>query len=78
MACDKLSSPPAADATAGKDNSRRVGVDAGSPRGGSRIQLQLTMCTEDGREKTGINIATPKQASQRILDLSLMLTASTL
>jgi hypothetical protein len=78
MACDKPSSPPAADATAGKGSSRRVGVHAASSRGGSRIQLQLTMCTEDGREKTGTNIATWKQGSQRILHLSLMLTASTL
>jgi len=78
MECDKPSSPAVGDTTAGKGSSWQVGLHAASPRGGSRIQLQLIMCTEDGREKTGTNIATLKQDSQRILHLNLMLTASTL
>src|SRR5262245_34702175 len=71
MACDKPSSQAAGDTTSGKGSAQRVGVHAASPRGGSRIQLQLTMDTDDGRENTGPDIAALKKGSKRIEHLGL-------
>ena len=78
MACDKPSSPAPADATAREGSSPRVGVHAASPKGGSRIQLQLTMYTDDSRDETGTNIATLQKDSQRIEHLGLTHAASVL
>lgn len=78
MACDKPSSPAAGDATAGKGSSRRVGVHAASPKGGPRIQLRLTMYTDDSGDETGTNIVTLQKDSQRIEPLGLTHGASAL
>jgi hypothetical protein len=63
MACDKPSSPSAADATA-------------LARGGRRIQLQLAMCTDDDRDETGTDIAPLTEGSRRIEPLGVTRAAS--
>jgi hypothetical protein len=52
-------------------------VRFGELHAGARWGGLTSMSTDDGREKTGTNIATPKQDSQRTLHPSFTLTAST-
>jgi hypothetical protein len=78
MECDKPSSPAPADATAKEGSSPRVTVHAVSPKGGSRIQLQLTLYTDDSGDETGTHIVTLQKDSQRIAPLGLTHAASVL
>ena len=78
MECDKPSSLSAANGTRGEGRLQRVGMHAASPKGGSRIQLQLTKYTDDSCDETGTNIVTLEKDSQRIEHLGLTHAASVL
>ena len=78
MACDKPSSPAPVDATAREGSSSWVGVHVASPKGGSHIQLQFNMYSDDSHDETGTGIATLQKDSQGIAHLGLKHAASVL